>query len=84
MLNAATVLILNSEAVNGGTNAPPTIDMMIKEDANFDPSPKPLQDKAKIVGNMMDWKKYTAINATKAANPPPNIAIITEITEPIA
>lgn len=57
MLKAATVLILNKEAVNGGIIAPPTIDIMIKEDANFDPSPRPLQDKAKIVGNMMDWKK---------------------------
>ena len=57
MLKAATVLILNREAVNGGTNAPPTIDMMIKEDANFEPSPSSLQDKANMVGNIIDWKK---------------------------
>ena len=54
MLKAAMVLILNNEAVNGGTMAPPTMDMMIKEEANFEPSPNPLQDKAKMVGNMID------------------------------
>jgi hypothetical protein len=54
MLNAAKVLILNKEAVIGGMIAPPTIDIMIREDANLDPSPNPLQDKAKIVGNIID------------------------------
>lgn len=54
MPKAAAVLILNKEAVSGGTMAPPTMDMMIKEDANLEPSPKPLQDKAKMVGNMID------------------------------
>jgi hypothetical protein len=48
------VLILNKEAVIGGIIAPPTIDIMIKEEASLDPSPKPLQDKAKMVGNMID------------------------------
>ena len=54
MLKAATVLILNKEAVKGGIMAPPTMDIISKEDANFDPSPKPLQDNAKMVGNIID------------------------------
>lgn len=54
IVKATLVLILNKEAVNGGIIAPPTIDIMIKEEANFDPSPKFLQDNAKMVGNMID------------------------------
>ncbi len=54
MLKAAIVLILNKEAVNGGTMAPPTMDIIIKDEANLEPSPRPLQDKAKMVGNMID------------------------------
>ena len=63
MLNAATVLTLNKEAVKGGMIAPPTIDIMIKEEASFFPSPKPLQDKAKMVGNIIDMKKHIPIKA---------------------
>ena len=51
---ATLVLILNKEAAKGGMIEPPTIDMMIKEEANLDPSPKFLHDKAKMVGNIMD------------------------------
>ncbi len=51
---ATLVLILNKVAAKGGRIAPPTIDMMIKDEANFDPSPKFLHDRAKIVGNMID------------------------------
>ena len=54
MLKAATVLILNNEAVSGGITAPPTMDMISKEEANLEPSPNPLHDQAKIVGNMID------------------------------
>ena len=54
MLKAATVLILNKEAVIGGMIAPPTMDIMINDEASLDPSPKPLQDKAKMVGNIID------------------------------
>jgi hypothetical protein len=41
----------------GGIKAPPTIDIMINEDANLLPSPKSLQAHAKIVGHIIDWKK---------------------------
>jgi hypothetical protein len=51
------VLILNKDAANGGTIAPPTMDIMIKEDASLEPSPKFLQESAKMVGNMIDWQK---------------------------
>ena len=54
MLKAATVLILNNEAVMGGMIAPPTMDIIIKDEASLEPSPNPLQDKAKMVGNMID------------------------------
>ena len=57
MLNAATVLTLNNEAVSGGITAPPTMDIISKDEANLEPSPSPLHDKAKIVGNIIDWKK---------------------------
>jgi hypothetical protein len=77
-------LILNNDAATGGIIEPPTIDMIIKEDANLEPSPKFLQDSAKIVGNMMDWKKYTNIKETTAIMPPPNIAMIKETTAPMA
>lgn len=56
-VKATLVLILNNDAVNGGIIAPPTIDIIIKDEANFDPSPKFLQDKAKMVGNIIDWQK---------------------------
>ena len=77
-------MILNNDAAIGGIIDPPTIDMIINEEANLDPSPKFLHDNAKIVGNMMDWKKYTSINETTAMIPPPNIAMIKEITAPMA
>ena len=54
MLSAAMVLILKRKAVNGGMIAPPTMDIISKEEANLEPSPSPLQDKAKMVGNMID------------------------------
>lgn len=57
IIKAACVLILNKEAVIGGITEPPTIDIMIKEEASFEPSPKFLQERAKMVGNMIDWKK---------------------------
>ncbi len=63
---------------------PPTIDIMTNDDANLELSPKSLQDKAKMVGNMMDWKKYTIINAITAQSPPPNMQIHKESTAPIA
>lgn len=49
--------ILNKKAVIGGIIDPPTIDMINKDDANLELSPKFLQDKANMVGNIMDWKK---------------------------
>jgi hypothetical protein len=84
IVKATLVLILNNDAVNGGIIAPPTIDIIIKEEANFEPSPKFLQDNAKMVGNMIDWQKYTNIKATTALIPPPNMATINETTAPIA
>ncbi len=54
---AAAVLTLNNAAAMGGIKAPPTIDIMINEEANLLPSPKSLQAKAKMVGNIIDWKK---------------------------
>lgn len=54
---AAAVLTLNKAAAIGGIKAPPTMDIMINEEANLLPSPKSLQAKAKMVGNIMDWKK---------------------------
>ena len=51
------VLILKRDAANGGNTDPPTMDIMIKEDANLEPSPKFLQDNANIVGNIIDWQK---------------------------
>ena len=51
------VFTLNNEAANGGRIAPPTIDMIINEEANLDPSPKFLHESAKMVGNIMDWQK---------------------------
>lgn len=83
-VKAIFVLILNKDAAKGGMIAPPTIDIMINDDANFEPSPKFLQDKANMVGNMMDWQKYTNISATTAKIPPPNIAMINDTTAPIA
>ena len=46
-----------------GKIAPPTIDITIKEEAIFVSSPSPLMPNAKIVGNMIDIKNGTAINA---------------------
>jgi hypothetical protein len=54
MANAIFVFILNKDAATGGKMDPPTIDMMINEEANLEPSPRFLQDKAKMVGNIMD------------------------------
>lgn len=84
MPNANEGPILNRYAVKGGIIAPPTMDMIINDEANFEPSPKSLHANAKIVGNIMDWKKYTIINAITAKIPPPNIAMTMEITEPTA
>ena len=81
--NAAPVLTLNKAAAIGGIKAPPTIDMIINEEANLLPSPKSLQASAKMVGNMIDWKKYTIMSATTANTPPPMIAMTSETTAPI-
>jgi hypothetical protein len=43
--------------INHGAIAPPTIDMMRKDDALFVSFPKFLIDMEKIVGNMIDSKK---------------------------
>ena len=54
IVKATLVLILNKDAANGGIIEPPTIDIIISEDANFDPSPRFLQERAKMVGNIID------------------------------
>jgi hypothetical protein len=54
MANAIFVFILNKDAASGGKMDPPTIDIMIKEEANLEPSPRFLHDKAKMVGNIID------------------------------
>ena len=54
IIRATGVLILNNAAVIGGIMAPPTIDIIINDEANLEPSPKSLHAKAKIVGNIMD------------------------------
>ena len=59
------------------------MDMMINDEANLEPSPRSLQAKAKMVGNMMDWKKYTIIKAKMAQIPPPKIAITMDSTAPM-
>ena len=51
------VLTLNNDAAIGGMMDPPTIDIIINEEANLDPSPRFLQERAKMVGNIMDWQK---------------------------
>ena len=84
MARAILVLILNKEAANGGKMEPPTMDMMISEEANLEPSPKFLHERAKMVGNIMDWKKYTIMIATTAIIPPPSMAMIKDNTAPTA
>jgi hypothetical protein len=54
IIRATGVLTLNNAAVIGGIIAPPTIDIIIKEEANLDPSPKSLHASANIVGNIID------------------------------
>ena len=49
--------ILNKQAVMGGIIDPPTIDIINKDEASFELSPRFLHESAKMVGNMMDWKK---------------------------
>ena len=53
-MRATGVLTLNNAAVIGGIIAPPTIDIIIKEEANLEPSPKSLHASANIVGNIID------------------------------
>jgi len=43
--------------IKGGTSAPPTIAMIIKDEPNFVCVPKSFTPKAKMVGNMIDMKK---------------------------
>jgi len=54
IMRATGVLTLNNAAVIGGIMAPPTMDIIINEDANFEPSPKSLHANANIVGNIID------------------------------
>ena len=47
----------------GGKNAPPTIDITINDEPSFVSLPKPAIPSENMVGNMIDIKKATPINA---------------------
>jgi hypothetical protein len=47
--------------ISNGKTAPPTIDIIMKDEAIFVSSPRSLIPNANIVGNMMDIKNGTAI-----------------------
>ena len=49
--------------------APPTMAMMMSDDASFTCSPRFLVPSAKMVGNMMDMKKLADMIATTAVSP---------------
>lgn len=72
--------------ITGGTTAPPTIDMIINDEAFFVCSPRFLTPNANMVGNIMDIKKKTPINANTAIIPGNSITmaqsrtLITEYT----
>src|SRR5687767_5283604 len=55
--------------MTGGIKAPPTIDIMIYDDARLVWGPRSLTPMAKMVGNMIDIKKKTAISAMTAIIP---------------
>ena len=59
----------------GGSNAPPTIDIMIKLEAGLVAFPKPFIPKAKMVGNIIDIKNAIPINEYMVIIPLPYIAM---------
>jgi hypothetical protein len=59
---ALAVDLSESIPITYGTNAPPTMDIIIKDAPFLVWCPRSFTPKAKMVGNMMDSKKKTAIN----------------------
>ncbi len=58
-----------SYPINTGKNAPPTIAITSKDEAILEAAPNPAIPNAKMVGNMIDIKKGTAITAYTAMGP---------------
>ena len=69
IINDKAVDLSDINPMTGGTTAPPTIDIIISEEAFFVCSPRFLTPSANIVGNIMDIKKNTPINAKTAIIP---------------
>jgi hypothetical protein len=55
--------------ISGGKIAPPTIDIIMYEEAFFVFGPRSLIARAKMVGNMIDMKKNIRYKATIDAQP---------------
>ena len=67
-----------------GQSAPPMMDMTSSDDPSFVYGPRLFRLKAKIVGNMMEWKKPMKTTAQMGASPEVLIASRMEMRAPAA
>lgn len=84
-INAVTIVVQSAiYPINKGPITPPTGDIIRKDDARFVWFPKFLNDKANIVGNIIDSKTYPQSNATRDTIPMSNKTTNVVITVPDA
>src|SRR5579883_60496 len=70
--------------MSGGKRAPPTMAMTSRDDPALVSGPRFLMLRAKIVGNMIEWKNPAATTPATAADPDPRRARETEAAAPQA